>query len=91
MGKIWQAIEEEFGDKVLGAHKIAKNAEDGVKALFKRIEALEAELEKKGIKVESDVVKATDAVDATIDKAESEVKAEVVAGADAVAADVKGE
>jgi hypothetical protein len=89
VASLWKKIEEEFGDKVLGAHKIAKNAEAGVEALFKRIEALEAALAKKGIAVETDVVKTADAVDATIDKAGSDVKAEVVAGADAVAADVK--
>ena len=59
----WKKIEEEFSDKVLGAHKVAKNAENGVEALFNRIEALEAEVAKLGggvkakvEKVEADIV-----------------------------------
>jgi len=86
----WKKIEEEFSDKVIGAHKIAKNAEDGVETLFKRVEALEATLAKKGIAVESDVVKTADAVEATVAKADADVKTEVKAGVEAVAADVKG-
>ena len=37
----WKKIEGEIDDKVLGALKIAMNAESGVDELFKRVVALE--------------------------------------------------